>query len=81
MDKKYKKWTEDEIIFLKNNSGLKTDEEISVVLGFSVRQIRYQRSKLGIKKICGRGRCGVQGETYNVITSDEFINEALGDYL
>lgn len=47
----HKKWTEDELIFLKNNYFNMTSEEISKVLGRNVNSINAKKDELGLLKM------------------------------
>lgn len=65
MSRTYKKWTQAEIEFIVQNSGMK-DEEMAVKLssmtGQSISQsmVRRQRRKSGVKKQRGRPRKNAQ---------------------
>ena len=57
----YRKWSEAELQFIKDNSGLMKDEELSIKLNevtgsndITVAMVRRQRRKLNITKTRGR---------------------------
>jgi hypothetical protein len=58
----YKKWSNEELDFIKNNHGIVRDEELAVKLSQMTGQnvttamIRRQRRKLSLKKSRGRPR-------------------------
>jgi len=61
MAKTYKKWTNEEMEFINNNSRTMKDEEIAVYLNkinstheITVSMVRRQRRKMNIKKPRGR---------------------------
>ncbi len=48
-------WPEEDEAFIKNNSGIMTDEEMANVLGRSLCSVRKFRQRLNIKKSGHRG--------------------------
>lgn len=56
----YKKWTESELDFIRNNQQLLSDDELAAKLGqmtggsVTTAMVRRQRRKLGIQKPKGR---------------------------
>lgn len=56
----YRKWTKEDLEFIKNNTGTLSDHAIASKLGemtgsnISVAMVRTQRRKIGLKKIRGR---------------------------
>ena len=62
MKKQYKKWTEAELAYIKDNLTLYTDSQLSVKLSqisgsnITNSMIRRQRRKLGVAKKRGRPR-------------------------
>jgi len=59
------KWTEADKAFVKENAHSLKDQEIANALSertgrkVSLEAVRKMRQKLGIKKKCGRGICGL----------------------
>lgn len=61
MSKTYKKWTNEEMEFISNNSKMMKDEEIAIYLNkinstheITVSMVRRQRRKMNIRKPRGR---------------------------
>jgi len=59
------KWTEEDKTFVRENADSMKDQEIANTLSqrsgrvVSLQAVRKMRQKLGIKKKCGRGLCGL----------------------
>lgn len=69
MREKYKKWTEAEMTFIQNNTGIMTDLEVAASLSkmsgedVTTNMIRRQRRKMGVKKSRGRPSKNKSGTT------------------
>ena len=56
-------WSSLEKQFIRDNASTMKDKELAVKLSeitrraISLQAVRKQRQKLGLSKICGRGRC------------------------
>lgn len=59
------KWSDNEKAFVRENAHCMKDQEISKILTeqsgreVSLQAVRKMRQKLGVKKKCGRGICGL----------------------
>ena len=51
------RWTHSQKEFVKNNYEKYTDEQLSVLIGRTLKSIRRMRERLGKKKASGRGIC------------------------
>lgn len=64
-----KKWSIQEVEYLKENAGILTDNELADQLSqisgkeYTMLAIRKKRQKLGLKKVQGRGHCQLTQET------------------
>lgn len=49
------KWTARQVNFLAENWDKMSDEQMSVILGRTLKSVRRRRERLELKKACGRG--------------------------
>jgi hypothetical protein len=51
------RWTESQIMFLKDNHEKMKDEQIAEVLGRTLKAVRLKRARLNLPKASGRSLC------------------------
>lgn len=62
MQSKKERWSEENKQFLKSEAGKMKDQEIAAVLNRSLKSVREMRRRMGLIKLCGRGRVELRAQ-------------------